>query len=355
MVLDLEHPWVKHPVLDQLRAFLINQVAPLSGACDQDCSVLTQVFQAFCQQGFLKAQLPKSLKGLGLNATEYGWFRILLVQYSGALTLLQGQHQMSVDRLLLNPTQRALALISRIVDEGLGLGIYTSNTYRARHIHTTLEKDSVILNAQLPWVTGYGYFSHFLFSFSPDDTVVHYVLFPLTSCAHKEGSIEISSPLPLAVMSATQTVQVTIRNWCITPEDILFSHHPKAFPWKPPVSLYSFVGVARKALSMVLDSEHGKNHVVEQRFQLLKDRLVQYTQELFDQEQPVNAPLDFRAKGYALMTQCLQLAQLMVGGKMLLPHHPLLRLLLEAHQYTLSGITEKQIEGYVRHDLNSFG
>lgn len=211
--------------LDETREFLLNWVRPRAQAIDQDLSALREALAELGRRGYLGLRIPREFGGLELGPLDFRRFQEASARASGALAFVESQHQSACGLVVRSPNA---ALRSRLLPQ-LARGTESSAiafSHLRRSGPPALTAVPVPggyrLDGRLPWVTGWGLFTHCVTAAVLPDRRVLFAYHPLTESAAKTPS----KPLDLAAMAVTQTVEVDVRELRIPEADVVEIHPP---------------------------------------------------------------------------------------------------------------------------------
>lgn len=333
---------------NNLSLFLEDQVAKIANQLDEDSALLKKTYESFTELGSLNLLIPSAYGGLGGEREEWIELNILLAQYSGALLFLQGQHQLSISRLKkLLPNKRieeAFHFFSTN-QQGIALALKKPNYF----FETKKNDDGYRITGKLPWVTGFGFFSHLFFSFEYEG-MVFYTLLPFENKSHAEGSLTISPKIETAVFNSTNNNSLIFDQWLITEDQIIASHpittkKPEVHP-----SAYSFAGTSKALLKEALQGKYKDLPEVKEKHTLLQEKWNLYYQRILEN---TTSPFKLRAEGLELAEECEFFCRAVCGSLSALRSHPITRLSREIWQYTVAGYSENQVRGYLEQISNN--
>ncbi|HVR83455.1 MAG TPA: acyl-CoA dehydrogenase family protein [Planctomycetota bacterium] len=211
--------------LDAARAFLTDWVRPRAASLDQDPAVLREALAELGRRGFLGLRIPRSLGGLELAPLDFRRFQEASARASGALAFLESQHQ-SACGLLVRGSNSALSarVLPAFARGGESSGIAFSHLRKtgAPALAAVPEPGGYRLSGHLPWVTGWGLFTHCVTAATLPDQRVLFALHPL----RESPELRSSRPLELAAMGVTQTVAIDVRGLFIPESDVVEVHPP---------------------------------------------------------------------------------------------------------------------------------
>jgi alkylation response protein AidB-like acyl-CoA dehydrogenase len=209
--------------LDAARAFLQDWVRPRASAIDQDLAALREALLELGRRGYLGLRIPREFGGLELGSLDFRRFQEASARASGALAFVESQHQSSCGLVVRSPNAALRArLLPKLARGTESAAIAFSHLRRSGPPSLTAiaAPGGYRLDGHLPWVTGWGLFSHCVTAATLPDQRVLFAYHPLTESA----SLQPSKPLALAAMGVTQTVEVDVKALYIPEADIVEIH-----------------------------------------------------------------------------------------------------------------------------------
>lgn len=326
--------------LETAISYLQQDVAPRAAEIDRDRVALGQALAGLGDRGLLA--LPVTA-----NEEAFRYFQEAIARYSGALAFLQTQHQSAAAMLSRSPNEALqreylphLANGSRLV--GVGFSHLRRHPSPVRAVPT---EGGYLVDGEVPWVTGWGFFSEFIVGAALPDGRSVFGVVPLSEI---EGKIVLSPPMQLAAMTSTQTVTAQLECW--------FLPHARVVMFKPPgwleehsrknVLNHSFaaLGCARAGLDVLLEVGRNRQQAfVREAFAALDRELTIAREAIFTAhfhlDSDAQNPLALRATAIELAVRCTHAAIAASGGAANLNDHPAGRAYREALVYTVTGQT----------------
>ena len=152
-----------------------------------------------------------------MNQTEYQRLQISLTRASGALAFLQTQHQSAVAKLAHSQNKSLQREFLTGVAKGdtlIGVGFSHLRRRGVPMVQATETTDGYLITGKVPWITGYGFFDHFILGATLADGRELYGLLPLQNEVQETGGeIVCSQPMDLIAMTATNTISAQINQW----------------------------------------------------------------------------------------------------------------------------------------------
>ncbi|BAY48602.1 cyclase family protein [Scytonema sp. HK-05] len=215
-----------HSLLDTAKSYLLEEVAPLANEIDCNPTALFQALRGFGELGMLALLVPRQWGGQEVSEQTYGSFQELVARYSGALAFLQTQHQSAAGMLVASSNSSLQEkYLPRMSNGEVLLGVGFSQLRREGDPLTVAipVPGGYQLNGVVPWVTGQGFFSEFIVAATLPDSGAVFGVVPLRE-THQEsgGAMTLSTPAQLAAMTSTNTVTVTLKNWFLAAETVVF-------------------------------------------------------------------------------------------------------------------------------------
>ena len=166
--------------------FLADWVHPRAAALDQDVNALRAALSEMGRRGLLGLRIPGEFGGLALPPLEFRRFQEASARASGALAFLESQHQSACSLVSRSGNARLRArLLPRLARGEATSAIAFSHLRRAGApaLLATPAAGGFTLSGHLPWVTGWGLFSHCVTAATlPDDRIL-FAVHPLAESA----------------------------------------------------------------------------------------------------------------------------------------------------------------------------
>lgn len=205
--------------------FLRGVIAPQAMVLDQSPELLFQAVQALGQRQLLALKVGQQWGGQDLDALTFRQFQEQVSRYSGALAFLQTQHQSAASLIAQSANTDLQAQYLPHMGSGkvlIGIGFSHLRRQNPAPVSANPTTSGYVINGEVPWVTGYGCFQHFIVGAQLPDGQAVFGLVPLATQSQTEGgTLTCSAALPLAVMASTQTVRVQFRNWSVSKAQIV--------------------------------------------------------------------------------------------------------------------------------------
>lgn len=206
------------------KVFFHQQVASQANEIDRYPQALKPALQAMGDRSLLALKVPSKLGGAGLSELDYRRLQILMARSSGALTFLQTQHQSAAAMLAKSPNQSLQQqFLPQAATGGSLIGVGFSHLRRRTPMITAAPtREGYLITGEVPWVTGYDFFSHFILGAILPDGQELYGMLPLQNRLQGlGGKISLSKPMALMAMSATNTVSAQINQWFLSRDHLI--------------------------------------------------------------------------------------------------------------------------------------
>ena len=207
------------------KVFFQQQVASKANELDRHPQLLKSALQAMGDRSLLALKVPPELGGAGLNEIEYRRLQIMMARYSGALTFLQTQHQSAAAMLAKSHNKQLQQTFLPHVATGDALvGVGFSHLRRQGKPMMTAKatREGYLLTGEVPWITGYDFFSHFILGATLPDGRELYGMLPLQNKLQDAGGkISLSKPMVLIAVNATNTISAQIHQWFLSRDRLI--------------------------------------------------------------------------------------------------------------------------------------
>ncbi|MGI0485372.1 acyl-CoA dehydrogenase family protein [Pantanalinema rosaneae CENA516] len=338
------------PLLEQIEAYLQQEVSPHAITLDHDPQILGTALKGLGDRGWLALRVPERWQGLAVSEEMFRSVQELMARYSGALAFLQAQHQSAAS--LLCHSDNACLQQTYLPQMGNGqvlVGVGFSHL-RRRHppLKATPVQGGYQLEGTVPWVTGCGYFQALIVAALLPDQQVVYGMVPFTPTIQTEGGrIDFSPPMPLAALTATNTVTAQFNHWFLPPEQVVLVKPIAAIQQADTLNVlhHSFfaIGCARAGLDLIqttvtqnpLDFIQAAYHQLHQEWQACRSAI------FAADSQPYEEKLKLRAWAIDLAVRCAHAAVTVSSGAANHIHHAAQRIYREALVFTVTGQTRE--------------
>ena len=338
-------------VLTSLENFLIQQVEPIANKADADPLVLKTLFEQFKTLGLLALFAPESQGGNGFDLATIHACSQLMASYSGALYLLQAQHQGCVRMLAKEADGPAQSLIAEMRYGKPGIGIAISHLRRVDNppLRGKKNADGYEVSGTLLWASGFNIFDQLMVGFITDDQKEVYCILPFQNTKQSGTSyIEYSTLFELCALTGTSTVGAKIERWQVAQKDILFVKEVGAFLGRSRRNfnpIMAMLGAAQAALRTI------KNHEPAQRYsqslEHFEGQLKQYQEQVLLLLASDSDTTLLRVEIQQFALHVIQAGVLMIGGRATLADAALQRLYRELLQYSVWGHYQATVEAFL--------
>lgn len=328
-------------------------IAPQAMQIDQSSESLFQALYELGKQGWLGLRVSPEWGGQDLDELTFRQFQEQVSRYSGALAFLQTQHQ-SAASLIARSTNTALKekflphLSSGKVLMGIGFShLRRQNPPPVQAIPTDAGYE---ITGEVPWVTGYGCFQHFIVGAQLADGRAVFGLVPLATMAQDGGIITCSDALSLAAMGATQTVKVRLNRWQLSQDRVVVMRPPAWIHTNDQKNSlhHSFFALGCAQAGLDILSSPKLPDFVDSARQLLDQELQSCRRAIYqEQETPeLKMPkrLQLRAWAIELANRCAHGAVMSGRGGANVMAHPAQRVYREALAFSVFGQTTDVME-----------
>lgn len=353
------------PDLTPLQDYLTEQVVPVAHRLDGESDLLFKAFSDLGKRGLLLPKSPTALGGLGLDTHGFQQFQSLMARYSGALAFLQTQHQSAASFLLTSQNKalrQAYLPAMAVGDKRVGVGFS-----QLRRQPVPLQARSVTggyrLTGEVPWVTGAGLFDEFVGAAMLPTGEAVFGLLPLVSLGDQGEGINVSEPMALFAMSATNTVSVQLQDWLLPDQQMVGLRPPgwiakrdHTHPLSPLGLIFGCTQAGIDSLQASLERRQIDGAMAKPAKGIahpLTAQLTQLQQELPKMlalpETTYRQKLALRGRAILLMNTCAQSAIIAASGAANVLGHPAQRVYKESLVFSVSGQTTAGAIASLRH------
>ena len=334
--------------LTSLRNYLIEQVSPMAHRLDSESDLLFKAFEDLGKRGLLAPKNPIRLGGLGLDTHSFQQFQSLIAQYSGALALLQTQHQSAASFLLTSRNEALKQTYLPAMTTGkkrIGVGFSQLRREPAPLVAHPVS-GGYRLTGEVPWVSGAGLFDEFVGAAVLPAGEAVFGLLPLVSVEDEAGQIAVSEPMALFAMSATRTVSVQLQDWFLPHQQVVgvrpagwIAKRDHANPLSPLGLIFGCTQAGLDSLQASLDRRQIDGAIADS----LRAQLDQLQAELPEitalPETAYAQKIALRGRAISLMNTCAQAAIIAASGAANVLGHPAQRVYKESLVFSVSGQT----------------
>ncbi|MBL1176420.1 acyl-CoA dehydrogenase family protein [Pantanalinema sp. GBBB05] len=342
------------PLLEEIEAYLQQEVAPLAITLDHDPQVLRTTLQRFGDRGWLALRVPEIWQGLAISETTFRYVQELIARYSGALAFLQAQHQSAASMLChSHNSQLQQTYLPRMSNGQALVGVGFSHLRRRKNspVQALPIVGGYQVQGTVPWVTGFGCFQTFIVAATLPDQQAVYGLVPFTHTVQAQGgSIAFSPPMQLAALTATNTVTAQFNNWFLAHDQVVFIKPIAAIEQADYLNVlhHSFfaIGCARAGLDIIQSTANQKPFIfIQAAYEQLHQEWQTCRSAIFAAtSQPYETKLKLRAWAIELAVRCAHAAVTVSSGAANDFHHAAQRIYREALVFTVTGQTTDVME-----------
>ena len=349
---------------DKLRvieSFLRSQIAPQANQLDRHPEALKAALRQMGDRSWLGLKAPVELGGTGLSEPEYRQLQIAMARTSGALTFLQTQHQSAVAKLA-QSKNRVLQreFFPQVVRGERLIGVGFSHLRRSGTpvMQAREQGAGYLLTGQVPWVTGYDIFTHFILGATLEDGRELYAVLPLQNCQQPGGKITVDRPMELLAVTATNTVSVSLEHWFLNSDRVVTINPPEAIHTSSRRNVLNHgffaLGCAlagldlvqaiadRKQLEFLQESQRALQEEVE-------DSVERAISSITEHNSTYQQQLELRTQAINLAQRCSQAAVIASSGAANYLNSGAGRVYREALLFTVSGQTTDVMEATLKH------
>lgn len=323
-------------------------VAPQAEKIDRDSVALQKTLKRMGDRCLLALKVPKKWGGAEFSELDYRYFQMSIARYSGALAFLQTQHQSAASFIAKSDNKSLQQEYLPHMGKGeklVGVGFSQLRRYGEAIMRATPVPGGYILEGEVPWITGYGFFNDFIVGATLPEGQEIYGVVPFQ---HSEGKINISGLMELAVMGSTNTVSAKFNGWFLGCDRVLSIKPPKTIHQcsRKNVLHHGFfaLGCARAALDIIDKAYHKKELAfINDAYQRLDGKLNRITLEMLNSVSSYGhtfpEQLRMRSQAINLAARSSQAAIVVCSGAANNIYHPSQRVYREALLYNVSGQT----------------
>lgn len=340
--------------LDAVEHYLHTQVAPIAEQLDTDAEALRQVFLELGRQNWLALRVNQSWGGADIGDRGFQQFQELLARYSGALAFLQAQHQ-SAGALLNHSANLALKqqYLPGMATGGKAIGVGFSHLRRSGEppVKAVPHEGGYLIDGTIPWITGCGVFQAFIGAAVLPDQQAVYGVFPFVDTQQSTGgTLVVGEPMPLAALTATSTVAVTLKGWFLPEAQVAAVKPANAIHKSDVLNVlqHSFfaLGCAQAGLDVVHQTAQRRSQpFLQNAYTVLAEELQNCRQLIYAAESHTfESRLQLRAWAIDLAVRCAHAAVVVSAGAANAMSHPAQRIFREAMVFSVTGQTSAVME-----------
>ena len=347
-------------LLAQIYLYLETQVSPQANSIDNDASALSKIVQEIkeTQPDIFHLKLSRQWGGVEISKLGFYLWQTMIAKYSGALAFLQTQHQSAVSMLCQSQNKIAQdkylpAILNNLQLYGVGF------SHLRRQGKPSLKAIPVnggyYLTGYIPWITGYGFFSHFIVGATLPSGEEFYGITRLTNERQKQGSIELSEPLQLSAFNSTNTVTAELNQWFISQDDVIRIKPPSSIHRRDKQNIlhhgFFALGCCQASLEICRQNSTKLNLTgVSDGISRLSAEFASLWQKMFtaitDDNSCEDDRLNLRVQIINLLYRCVSGAVITSKGSANSLTNPANRLYREALVYGVSGQTIPLLDSY---------
>jgi alkylation response protein AidB-like acyl-CoA dehydrogenase len=357
--------------IQKIESWLQEQIVPVANSLDREPKVLRSILKQMGDRSWLALKAPEELGGKGLSEAEYHLLQISLARASGALTFLQTQHQSAVAKLAQSKNKFLQQEFFPDVAQGkslIGVGFSHLRRRGTPMMQATAIAGGYLLTGEVPWITGYGFFSHFIVGTTLTDGRELYGLLPFKNAAQKSGGeIICGEPMVLLAATATNTIAAKINQWYLSGDRLVSINPPGAIHYTSQKNILNHgffaLGCAYAGLDILQTIAKTKQlEFLQTSWQALHQE-VKETEEkaiaelakgitlLGDRQIDYSQKLQLRAEIINLAQRCSQAAVMASGGAANYLNSSAGRVYREALLFSISGQTKDVMEASIKNLL----
>ncbi|MEM8828366.1 MAG: acyl-CoA dehydrogenase family protein [Cyanobacteria bacterium P01_G01_bin.19] len=335
--------------------WLQEEIKPIANEIDRDRQKLAVALNMMSDRSLLALKVPTDLGGGGMSELEYRLVQVELARVSGALTFLQTQHQSAASMLSKSDNRHLQTkFLSSMATGKTLIGVGFSHL-RRRGTPMILAQETDLgyeISGEVPWITGYGFFSHFILGATLIDGRELYGILPFQN-KNTTGSITISEPMELMAIASTNTVSAKIERWYLDKSLVVKIEPPGAIHQSSRRNILNHawyaLGCAYAGLDVLLASAKKKQlDFLHDSWQSLNTEVEQCQENAIalskDDNTSYEPKLELRAAAINLAQRCSQAAIVASSGGANYLHSDAARIYREALLFSVSGQTTDVME-----------
>lgn len=342
-------------LLNIAQCYLKESVSPHAATIDIEPIALQKALTGLGELGLLALRLPSRWGGMDFSQEMFQSFQELVARYSGALALLQTQHQSAAAMLVQSENDLLQEYLPLLSNGLLRFGVGFSHLRRGGNpvITAVPFAGGYKLEGYVPWVTGFNLFQEFIVAAILPDGGAVFGLVPFVETAQDQlSTIIFSPPMALAAMTSTNTVTARLKSWFL-PQERVVSVKPRNWihdnDKKNVLNATGLVlGCASAGLDIMKSTYSTKPlSFIAQAWETLNQELsdcraaIKYAQQ---NRESLDKQLQLRAWAINLALRCASAAVTVSSGAANYSHHAAQRVYREALVFTVSGQTTAIME-----------
>ena len=342
-------------ILETAENYLQTIVAPQAAKIAKNPETLKQVLKGMGENQLLALKIPENLGGAGFTERDYSRFQVLIARYSGTLAFLQTQHQ-SAASMIASSNNKELQQ-QYLPDMNGGEKLVGVGFSQLRRLGNPIMKAhrierGYLLEGEIPWITGWNFFDDFIVGATLADGKEVYGMLPLHNQQQSTGgTINLSSPMNLIGMGATNTVSAHIKEWLLEDKQVITIKPPGSIHKKSQKNVlhhgFFAIGCAQAGLDILKTNYEKKQlHFLKKSWQILQTELDDCYEQMLQAIGDDNYPKKLKLRGWAinLVGRCTHGAVIASSGAANYESHPAGRVYREALLFSISGQTTDVME-----------
>lgn len=344
---------------EALRFFRV-EVAPRAQEIDQDPAALLEVVRQMCERNLMALKRPMEFGGPEMPEPMFRIYQEEVARTSGALAFLTTQHQSAVAILARGGGNDRLAA-EYLPQMGNGRKLVGIGFSQLRRPGPPIMRAEPVdggyrLDGQVPWITGWGFFSEFVIGAALPDGRSLFGVVPMVDQA--DGSIRISAPLRLAAMESANTVTAEFSEYFMPDAMAAFIRPPNWIRDNDQINIalqgHFALGCAQGGIDIVAAAaeKRGLPFLADAAAQLARELAECHTAtaeaQLSVEEETTEERLQVRAWAIDLAVRCGHAAVTASSGAANILTHPAQRVYREALVFTVSAQTLPVMEATLR-------
>jgi len=343
---------MNEPLLQLAVDVLNEKVAPIANKADQSPDVLRTALAALADADLLALRRPLEYGGPAMSEPSFRLFQEAVARVSGALAFLQTQHQSAGSMIAKseNGTLKDRLLPGMASGQSLvGIGFSQLRRPGPPVLRAAKVATGYRLDGEVPWITGYGFYSEFLIGATLPDGQAIFGTVPFVDTDCEGGMIRFSDPMRLAAMESAQTVSARLEGFLLRPEDVAFIRPADWILRNDMINITlqgSFaLGCAQAGIDIVRNAydRRGAPFLLEAADRLMAE-LGECREAMRRQDDSEDERLRSRARAIDLAVRCAHAGVTASSGAANSMGHDAQRVYREALVYTVSAQTSAVME-----------
>lgn len=354
---ELNNKVINKPILEIAETYFRERITPKANIIDRQSDALKEALQEMGKLSLLALRVPQNCGGAGISNVDFHRFQMLVARYSGSLAFLQTQHQSAAYQISLSSNKNLKEQYLPYLSQGkilIGVGFSQLRRQGEPVMKAIPVSGGYQLDGEVPWITGFGFFQHFIIGATLDNGNAVYGIMPFEEIDRNDRSkIEFSAPMELAAMSSTNTVSARLSNWFLEKDRVLSIVPPEAIALKDRDNVlhhgFFALGCAQAGLDILeTASKRKKLTFIDRAFDSLQQEVDKCCQSMFaalsPESETFEARLQLRARSIDLANRCAQAAIVASSGRANSLEHPAQRVYREALMFSVFGQTTAVME-----------